>query len=93
MLLVLEVGVMIAALGFARSWSNSIIVEGGVKFVAIAFAFVPGQFGASEGTYALLAAAIGLSTAAGLSLALVRRLRGVLVAVVGVLALTLFGDR
>jgi hypothetical protein len=57
------------------------------------FAFVPGQFGASEVTYALLAAAIGLSTAAGLSLALVRRLRGLLVAAGGVLALTIFGDR
>ncbi len=93
MLLVLEIWVVIAALGFSRSWGNSIIVEGGVKFVAIAFAFVPGQFGASEGVYALLAEAIGLSTAAGLSLALVRRLRGLLVAAVGVLALTLFGDR
>jgi hypothetical protein len=93
LLLVVEIWVLVAALGFSRSWSNAIIVEGGVKFVAIVFAFVPGQFGASEGTYALLAAAIGLSTAAGLSLALVRRLRGLLVAAGGVLALTIFGDR
>jgi hypothetical protein len=83
MLLVFEIWVVIAALGFSRSWSNSIIVEGGVKFVGIAFAFVPGQVGASDGVYALLANAIGLSTAAGLSLALVRRLRGLLVAAMG----------
>src|SRR5713101_7902757 len=84
LLLILEVWLVIAALGFSRSWSNPLIVEGGVKFIGIAFAFIPGQFGASEGVYALIADAIGLPTAAGLTLALVRRVRGLLVAALGV---------
>jgi hypothetical protein len=43
--------------------------------------------------YALLAGAIGLPAAAGLTLALVRRVRGLLVASAGVIVLALFGDR
>jgi hypothetical protein len=70
-----------------------LILEGGAKFIATAFAFIPGQMGASEGIYALLAGAIGLPTAAGLTLALVRRIRGLLVASVGVLVLTLLEGR
>ena len=92
-LLIAEIWIVIQALGFSPSWIAAIIVEGGVKFVSIAFAFVPGQVGASEGAYALLAAAIGLPTAAGLTLALVRRIRGLLVAAAGVVALSLFERR
>lgn len=83
LLLVMEVAVVMAALGFPISWLNAAIVEGGVKFVAIAFAFVPGQFGASEGVYAWVAGAIGLPAAAGLSLAFVRRLRAAVAASIG----------
>jgi len=92
LLLILEIWVVLVALGLSRSWSNPLILEGGVKFVAIAFAFIPGQFGAAEGVYAWLAGMIGLPTAAGLTLALVRRVRGLVVAAVGVVILTRFGD-
>jgi hypothetical protein len=92
-LLIVEIWILIQALGFSSSWIAPIIVEGGVKFVTIAFAFIPGQLGASEGVYALLAGAVGLPAAAGLSLALVRRVRGLLIAAAGVVALTLFDDR
>jgi hypothetical protein len=92
-LLIVEIWILIQALGFSSSWIAPIIVEGGVKFVTIAFAFMPGQLGASEGVYALLAGAVGLPAAAGLSLALVRRVRGLLIAAAGVVALTLFDDR
>ena len=93
MLLIAEIWIVIQALGLSPSWIAAIIVEGGVKFITIVFAFIPGQLGASEGVYALLAAAVGLPTAAGLTLALVRRVRGLLVAAAGVVALTLFGER
>ena len=63
-----------------------------MKVVDVAFAFVPGQLGASEGAYAWLAGAVGLPTAAGLSLALVRRFRGWLVALAGLVVLTMIGD-
>ncbi len=90
-LLVAEVWVLIRALGFSASWLGALIVEGGSKFVGIAFAFIPGQFGASEEVYAVLARAIGLSTAVGLSVALLRRLRGFGVALTGLIVLTLSG--
>jgi hypothetical protein len=93
MLLMLEIWVVIAALGLPLFWTDPLIVEGGVKFIAIAFSFIPGQFGASEGVYALLFGAIGLPTAAGLTLALVRRIRGLLVAAAGVVALAFISDR
>jgi hypothetical protein len=92
-LLICEIWIVVAGLGFRLSWRDPLIVEGGVKFIAIAFSFIPGQFGASEGVYALLFGAIGLPTAAGLTLALVRRVRGLLVAVAGVVALTFLSDR
>lgn len=92
-LLASEIGIVIAALGLPLSWPDPLIVEGGVKFISIAFFFVPGQLGASEGVYALLLPAIGLPAAAGLTVALVRRVRGLLVAGAGVVALAWFADR
>jgi hypothetical protein len=92
-LLVTEVWFVIAVLGYSPSWTQSLIIEGGVKFVAIVFAFVPGQVGAAEGTYALIAKAIGLPAAVGLTIAVARRIRSPLVAVVGLIALALIRDR
>jgi hypothetical protein len=83
-LLMLEIWIVIAALGLPLSWTDPVIVEGGVKFISTIFAFVPGQVGVSEGVYTLIAGAIGLPKAAGLTLALTRRMRGLLVAAVGV---------
>ena len=91
--MILEIWIVVAALGFRLPWRDPLIIEGGVKFIAVAFSFIPGQFGASEGVYALLFGAIGLPTAAGLTLALVRRVRGVLVAAAGVITLAFVGDR
>ncbi|HWF87111.1 MAG TPA: lysylphosphatidylglycerol synthase domain-containing protein [Vicinamibacterales bacterium] len=93
MLLVTEIWIVLTTLGYSLPWTDPFIVEGGRKITTAAFAFVPGQFGASEGMYALLAGAIGLPAAAGLTLALVRRIRGLLVASAGVVVLALFGDR
>lgn len=93
LLLIAEIWIVIAALGFPRSWSNLLILEGGVKFIGIAFAFIPGQVGASEAVYELLASAIGLPAAAGLTLALVRRMRALLVASAGVVVLAASGGR
>ncbi len=88
--LVYEMWLIIGALGFSRSWSSALVVEGGIKFVATAFSFIPGQLGASETVYTLLARAIGLPSSAGLAVALVRRLRSIAVATAGVCVLTLF---
>lgn len=87
LLLISEIWIVIQALSLPLSWTDPLILEGGAKFIATAFAFIPGQVGASEGVYALLAGAIGLPAAAGLTLALVRRMRGLLVAAAGVVVL------
>src|SRR5262249_36417296 len=91
--LVIEVWMLIAALGFSSSYGQSLVIEGGVKFVGIAFAFIPGQFGASEGTYALVARVVGLTAAVGVRVALARRLRGLPVAIVGLPVLARLRDR
>lgn len=86
-LLVLEIWIVIRALGYSVPLIDPWIVEGGVKFIAAAFFFIPGQVGAFEGVYALLFKAIGLPAAAGLTMALVRRIRALIVAGVGIAVL------
>jgi hypothetical protein len=86
-LLAAEVWVVFAALGLPLAPVDPLLVEGGVKFISVAFFFIPGQVGASEGVYSLLVSALGFPAAAGLTLALVRRVRGVIVAGVGVAVL------
>jgi hypothetical protein len=92
LLLISEIWVVIPALGLGLSWTDALILEGGAKIIVIAFAVIPGQVGASEGVYALLAGAIGLPTAAGLTLALVRRMRGLLIAAASVVVLSSFDN-
>ncbi len=91
MLLILEVWVVFAALGFSGPL-HALIIEGGAKLIGLLFAFVPGQVGAAESVYTLLARAVGAPAAAGLTLALVRRVRSLLVAAVSMGGLTLFTD-
>lgn len=86
-LLASEVWVVMRALGEATTVLGAIAFEGGVKFISVVFFFVPGQVGAQEGVYALLARAIGETAAAGLTLALVRRIRALIVGGIGVAAL------
>jgi hypothetical protein len=87
LVLILELWIIMAALTLSRSLIDAATIEGGVKFVAAVFVLVPGQVGASETVYAWLARAIGLSAAAGVSFALVRRLRGFVVAIAALVVL------
>lgn len=79
-LLAAEILVTVRVLGFAFTSLQSLLVEGAVKFISIAFFFVPGQIGASESIYTLLFQSIGLPGAIGLTMALVRRVRALIVA-------------
>jgi glycosyltransferase 2 family protein len=88
-LLALEVVTVLFALELPFSWRDPFIVEGGVKFISVVFFFIPGQVGASESVYTILFEALGFSAAAGLTLALVRRVRALLVAAAGTVALSL----
>ncbi len=88
-LLALEVATVLHALALPFGWLDPFIVEGGVKFVSVVFFFIPGQIGASESVYTILFQALGFPAAAGLTLALVRRVRALVVAAVGTIALSL----
>lgn len=91
-LLMSEVWIVLTALGWQFSLRDLVIVEGGVKLIAMAFFFIPGQVGASEAVYVFLLQAVGLSAAAGLTLALVRRVRALVVAGADLLVLACFSD-
>ena len=92
-IMMLEIYVVLTAFGSAPRWWYPPVIEGAVKYIGLAFAFVPGQLGAAEGVYAFLTGVLGLSTTAGLTLALVRRLRSVVAAAIIMPALTLLGPR
>jgi hypothetical protein len=93
LLLMLEIYVVLAPIVGTPRWWYLVVIEGAVKYIGLAFAFVPGQVGAAEGVYAFVTGVLGLSTTAGLTLALVRRIRGVAVAAITVPALTLLDSR
>jgi hypothetical protein len=85
-LIVLEVLVVFRALHTGSNVVDAFVFEGSLKFIDFAFFFVPGQLGAHEGLYSLIAGSLGILPAAGLTLALARRIRGVLVGLLAVFA-------
>jgi hypothetical protein len=66
---------------------RALLLESAAKFTGLAFFFIPGQVGASEGVNAVLFRAVGLSSVAGVGVALARRVRSVLTAGAGLAAL------
>lgn len=78
-LLTLEVWVVFHALRTGTTLADAFVFEGSIKFVDVAFFFVPGQLGAHEGFYSIVAGALGILPAVGLTLSLARRIRGVMV--------------
>ena len=82
-MLAMEIFLLFRALGFHRNVADPFIVEGGVKFINAVFVFIPGQFGAAEGTTALIMDALGYPATIGVTLALMRRVRAYLVASAG----------
>lgn len=85
-LLVGEAYWILRSLDLAPAWQAPLIIEGGAKMNA-AFFVIPGQVGAAEAMYAVLFGTLGLSSAAGFTMAFVRRLRTLLVAALGLAAL------
>jgi hypothetical protein len=86
-LLVLELLVLMRALDTITSVWFAFVVEACVKLVGVAFLFIPLQLGVSEGGYALVFDAMGLSAVAGFALAFFRRVRTLTVAGVGLATL------
>jgi hypothetical protein len=83
LLLALEIWIVFRALGASTSWVDALVMEGAIKLIGAVFFFVPGQLGAAESVYVVLADALKVGPAAGLTLALIRRLRAMLVAAGG----------
>jgi hypothetical protein len=86
---VVELYVIMRALELGAGFGLAALVEGATKFIALAFFFVPGQVGASEGAHTIIFEAIGLPAAAGFTVPFVRRIRSVAVAGVGLVGLSL----
>ncbi len=84
-LLAIEIFVTLDALGLPGGLGSAFIIEGAVKWIGALFFFVPGQIGVSEGIYAILLPAVGLPAAAGVTIALVRRARALIVGGLGFL--------
>jgi len=84
-LLALEIFVALGALGLHASVFTAFVIEGAVKFIGAVFFFVPGQLGVAEGVYAVLLPALGFPAAAGVTIALIRRVRALAVGATGLL--------
>lgn len=81
--LVVELFWLLDALDVAASRLSPFLIEASAKVIGIVFLFVPQQVGAAEGTYALIFSVMALPAAAGFAIALVRRIRALLVSGVG----------
>jgi uncharacterized membrane protein YbhN (UPF0104 family) len=84
---VLELWLLMRALEMMSPVWFAFVIEASVKVIGIAFMFVPMQLGVSEGGYALIFGAMGLSAAAGFAVAFLRRARTLAVAGVGLTTL------
>jgi hypothetical protein len=87
--LVTELWWILRMSGVASGFERALLLESASKFVGLAFFFIPGQVGASEGVNVVLFRAVGFSSAAGLGVALARRVRSVIAAAVGLGAFAL----
>ena len=78
-----EAYLMLHALGAHPTFATVLTFEGMSKVANSAGAIVPGRLGIAEGSSAAFAAALGLGSSVGISLVLMRRVRGLLWSIVG----------
>jgi uncharacterized protein (TIRG00374 family) len=81
--LVLELAVLLHALGMVVSLLAPVLIEASAKAIGIVFMFVPQQMGVAEGAYALIFDVLALPAAAGFAIALLRRVRALAVTAIG----------
>lgn len=92
-LLVVELWWILRLSGVAAGFDRALVLESAGKFTGLAFFFIPGQVGASEGVNAVLFRALGFASVAGVGAALARRIRSALAAGAGLAALALLTRR
>lgn len=90
---IVELYVIVRALDLGAGFGMATLIEGATKFIGLAFFFIPGQVGASEGAHAIIFEAVGLPAAAGFTVPFVRRIRSVVVAALGLIGLSLLTRR
>ncbi len=89
----LEIFVILAAMGLWISWVDVVIIEAFSKGLTTIFFFVPGRVGTDEGGLVALFKLMRLGVEHGASLALVQRLRGIFWAAVGLALLARYAVR
>ena len=90
---ILELYLILQALSLAAGLGIATLIEGATKFIGLAFFFIPGQIGASEGAHTIIFEVVGLPAVAGFTVPFVRRIRGVIVAALGLVGMTLLTRR
>ena len=80
---VAEVYVILRVLGAHASALQALFTSTGVTIINTAFFIVPGQFGVAESAHALVLQSLGFPAALGLSLGVIRRIRKMATASVG----------
>ena len=90
---ILELYLILRALELGAGVGTAVLVEGAAKFVGLAFFFIPGQVGASEGAHTVIFEVLGLPGVAGFAVPFVRRIRGVVVAALGLLGMSVLTRR
>lgn len=88
-LLVMELWWILRLSEVASGVDRALLIESASKFTGLAFFFIPGQVGASEAVNSVLFRALGFAGAAGVGVALARRIRSALAAGAGLAALAL----
>jgi hypothetical protein len=84
-----ELYLIVRALEIGAGFGTAALVEGASKFIGLTFFFIPGQVGASEGAHTIIFDAIGLPAIAGFTVPFIRRIRAIVVAAIGLLALAM----
>lgn len=84
-----ELFLILHALVLGASLGTAVLIEGAAKFIGLAFFFIPGQVGASEGAHTVIFEAVSLPAVAGFTVPFVRRVRGVVVALLGLAAISM----
>jgi len=84
----LEIYVILAAMGLWVGWVNILLIEAFSKVVTTLFFFVPGRVGTDESGLVALFKLMRLGVEHGAGLALVKRLRGIFWAAAGLVFLT-----
>ena len=85
--LVVELAWILRALDIGTPAIYPLAIEAATKFISVVFFFMPLQLGTAEGSYAVIFGALGLPVAVGFSVAFFRRIRSLLVASAGLVAM------